>query len=443
VKLDHIRRVVFVARSFTGESLRSALAITKLENVALFGVCEQPLDGNVAKVFHEVVCVEDTQDAKQLLEAARALQLKHGPLDRIVTTYEILLEPVAETVAVLGLPGMNVATVRGALDKSLLKATLEQAGVGTARSSLVRSEAEAAAFVSEGGYPIVLKPLNGSGALATWIVSDPEQLQLALELTTPSSERPLLAEEFLTGVELSIDTVTIASEPRFSSVCCYRPTILGAVEMPSVQWRCIMPREIGHEYRTFVKQGLKAVRALSVGDAMTHMEGFLCEDGEPRFIDATLRPAGARIAPMFGFAYDIDPYLVWARATLDSAFDGPWERKFAVGTIFLRGTGSGSIERVASLEAVKGRLGDLIVDMKAPVVGAAKSDTYTGDGYITVRHSETSAIEQALDYIAQTVRIAYSEVQSSSLRDDWTKRLQYNQLYKPAWETHPQITQIG
>lgn len=438
MKTDSIRRIVFVARTFTGESLRSAIAITKLENVALFGICEQPFDRGGAKVFRDVVCVEDTQDAKQLLEASRTLQLKHGSLNRIVTTYEILLVPVAETAAVLGLEGMSAATVRRALDKSLLKAALQQAGVKTARSSLVRSEEEARQFVEEGGYPIVLKPLNGSGALATWIICDAEQLQLALELTAPSSNRPLLAEEFLIGEELSIDTVTIANEPQFSSVCCYRPTILGAVEMPTVQWRCIMPRELGYEYQSFINQGLNAVRALSVGDAMTHMEGFLCADGEPRFIDATLRPAGARIAPMLGFAYDVDPYLVWARATLDGAFDGPWERKFAVGTIFLRGTGSGRIENVASLEAVKDQLGDLVVDMRAPVVGAAKADTYTGDGYITVRHPETGVVEQAFDYITQTIRISYSDVQTESLRNDWTKRLQYNQLYKPAWEVHPQ-----
>ena len=71
------------------------------------------------------------------------------------------------------------------------------------------------------------------------------------------------------------------------------------------------------------------------------------------FIDATLRPAGARIAPMLAFAYDIDPYLVWARVMLDGCFDGPWERKFAVGTVFLRGAGSGKIESVDGIRSCK------------------------------------------------------------------------------------------
>ncbi|HEU5459869.1 MAG TPA: hypothetical protein VFU83_05210 [Pyrinomonadaceae bacterium] len=435
------RRIVFVARGFTGESLRSALAITKLENVCLLGICEQPC---ASDAFYDVVCVGDTHDSAQLIEAARVLQQRHGALDRIVTTYETLLEPVARTVEALGLEGMSTATVRRALDKSLLKATFEHAGIATARSRVFTSDAEARLFAREVGYPIVLKPLSGSGALATWSIHNEQHLLLALELTKPSPEQPLLAEEYCKGQELCFDTITIANEPRFYSICCYQPSILEAVEDPSIQWRCVMPRDItGARYEQFIKQGLQAVRALSVGDAMTHMEAFLSEDGRPQFIDATLRPAGARIAPMLAFAYDIDPYLVWARLMLDGCFDGPWERKFSVGTVFLRGSGSGKIERVDGIAAVNRELEELVIDLRSPQPGAQKADTYTGDGYVTLRHPETNAVEDALDFIARTVRINYSNAEPSSfrtLRDDWTKRLQYNQLYKPAWEVNSQAT---
>ena len=435
------RRIVFVVRRFTGESLRSALAITKLGNVCLLGICEEP---TTLDAFYEVVRVSDAHDSAQLIEAARVLQQKHGVLDRIVTTYETLLEPVAKTVEALGLEGMSVATVQRALDKSLLKATFEQAGIATARSRVFMSDAEARLFVENVGYPIVLKPLNGSGALATWSIRSEQQLLLALELTKPSPEQPLLAEEYCRGQELCFDTITIANEPRFHSICCYQPSILEAVEDPSIQWRCVMPRDIsGTHYARFIDHGLRAVRALSVGDAMTHMEAILTEDGKPHFIDATLRPAGARIAPMLAFAYDIDPYLVWARLMLDGRFDGPWERKFAVGTVFLRGPGSGQIESVDGIEAVKRELRDLVMDLRSPQTGAQKAGTYTGDGYVTIRHPETKTVADTLDFITRTVRVNYSSSESSSLktlRDDWTKRLQYNQHYKPAWEVNSQAT---
>ncbi|HET6975895.1 MAG TPA: hypothetical protein VFI24_06215 [Pyrinomonadaceae bacterium] len=430
------RRIVFVARTLAGESLLSARAIEKLENVELFGICEQPFATDNTNIFREVVTVSDTLDFEQLLAKAKKLQQKHGPLKSIVTTYEILLEAVAKTVEALGLEGMSVATVERALDKSSLIATLKKAGISTARSRVCTHEAEARCFTKQSDYPVVLKPLNGSGGLATWSIHDDQHLALALELTDPSRARPLLIEEGLSGQEFCIDTITIANEPRFYSLCGYSPSILEALENPAIQWRCVMPRNIDDErYRQFIEQGLKAVRALRVGNAMTHMEGFVCEDGRVCFTDATLRPAGARIAPMLAYAYDIDPYLVWARATLDGCFDGPWTRKFAVGTVFLRGAGSGTIENVNGIEIVKKELGDAVVDIRLPRVGANKASTYTGDGYITVRLPETDAVEEALDFISQTIRIHYEHsAPSATLRDEWSKRLQYNQLYKPAWE---------
>ncbi|HYG79805.1 MAG TPA: hypothetical protein VD861_05425, partial [Pyrinomonadaceae bacterium] len=272
-----------------------------------------------------------------------------------------------------------------------------------------------------------------------------ERLELALSLMRPSAESPVLAEDYLRGDELCIDTITIADEPRFYSVCCYRPSILEALEDPTIQWTCVMPRDIGHErFRHFIEQGLAAVRALHVGSAMTHMEGFLLEGGEVRFTDATLRPAGARIGPMLAYAYDMDPRLAWARAAVDNCFDGPWERKYAVGTIFLRGTGGGSVKSVAGVEEVKRRVGPMIVEARLPRAGASASATYTGDGFITLRHAETRAVEDALQLIAETVRVTYTRPESPALRDEtpgeqWSERLGYfdKQLYKPAWDDDP------
>ena len=129
---------------------------------------------------------------------------------------------------------------------------------------------------------------------------------------------------------------------------------------------------------------------------------------------------------MLAFAYDIDPYRAWARVAIDGCFDGPWTRKYAVGTIFLRGQGDGFVARV---------------DGRLPQVGAARSVTYTGDGYITVRHTETQAVEEALDFIARTIRITYSQPESPALsseaiREQWGQRLHHfdRQLNRPVWE---------
>lgn len=435
------RRVVYVCPRPTGESLRCARAVEQLEGVLLLGVWEQPTL-NEAEPFADWVCVIDTHDSDQVVGAARTLSERHGPLHHIITAHETLLEPVARANEELGLRGLSVAAVRRSLDKSSLKRILGQTGISVARSELITSSAGARRFVDEAGLPIVLKPLGGSGGLGTWRIRRAEDLELALELMQPSLENACLAEPCLSGQELCLDTITIANEPQFSSICCYRPSILEALENPPVQWSCVMPREIDDDrLRQFTEQGLRAVRALSVGNAMTHMEGFLLEDGGLAFTDLTLRPAGARIGPMMGFAYDMDSHFAWARVAVDGCFDGPWERRYAVGTCFLRGIGNGRVEHVSGIEAMMQSVGELVVDARPPRVGAAKSATYTGDGYVTIRHPETTVVEDAMRLIAQTVRITYSEPErrapaSMALRERWSHQIQYfeKQLYRPAWD---------
>jgi len=418
-----MRRIVFVCRTAMGESLRSAHALKNLDHVELLGIVERT-DG----VFVNSVQVANVHDADQLLAAARIL----GPLDHIVTAQETLLEPVAKTREALDIPGMSSAIVRQTLDKSLLKSTLRRAGVPTPTDRVVTSKSDAVRFLSEVGFPIMLKPLSGSGALATLLIHTAADLDHALHLMQPSTENPVLAEAYLHGQELCFDTITLYNETQLHSICFYYPSILEAIEHPELQWTCIIPREMDL-YGDFIEQGLAAVRALSVGNSFTHMEGFLDTEGRLLgFTDATLRPAGARIGPMLGFAYDVDPYRAWARVVVDGCFDGPWERKYAVGTIFLRGIGSGVIEHVAGVETIVRELGDLIVDARWPKTGAQKSDTYTGDGYITVRHPDTNKVKDALESIRNTITITYSEPETNL---QWKDRFQnYQQLNRPAWE---------
>ena len=422
-----MRRVIFICRTVAGESLRTAQALSNLERVELFGIVE---DSSGADVFVDTQPVANVHDADQLIAAARNL----GPIDHIVTAQETLLEPVAKTREALNIPGMSSATVRQTLDKSLLKSTLRSAGVQTPPDRIVRSKSDAIRFLSEVGFPIMLKPLSGSGALATLLIHTAADLDHALQLMQPSLDRPVLAEAYLHGQELCLDTITLNDEPLLYSICSYYPSILEALEHPDQQWTCIMPREMDNElYGDFIEQGLAAVKALSVGNSFTHMEGFLDPHGRLLgFTDATLRPAGARIGPMLGFAYDIDPYRAWARVAVDGCFDGPWQRKYAVGTIFLRGTGSGVIEHVDGVEAIKSEFGDLIVDARWPKPGARKSDTYTGDGYITIRHPDTTEVKSALELIRDTIKITYSDRETNL---QWKDRFQnYHELNRPAWE---------
>jgi hypothetical protein len=213
--------VLFVCRAESSESSRAAEALASLDNV-------------------EVVITSPDK-----------LNHDHGSLDLIVTAQETLLESVALANEALGLSGMSAETVRRTLNKSQFKATLKSASINTPGYQAV----------GKSGFPIVLKSVFGSGALATLVLRSEEDLKRALEWNTDLAD--FIVEEYIEGQELCIDTITIDNEPQFYSICCYYPSILEAVERPEMQWRCVMPREIeGEVYREFINQGLQATRAL-------------------------------------------------------------------------------------------------------------------------------------------------------------------------------------
>src|SRR5215204_4790599 len=100
---SEIRRVVYVSRQMTGESLRSAQVINKLSEIQLFGICEQVPDLARTQNFADLISVVNTERPDQLVAAAHVLAQRHGPLYQLVTAQETLLESVAEANQTLAL----------------------------------------------------------------------------------------------------------------------------------------------------------------------------------------------------------------------------------------------------------------------------------------------------------------------------------------------------
>jgi len=107
---------------------------------------------------------------------------------------------------------------------------------------------------------------------------------------------------------------------------------------------------------------------------------------------------------MLCYVHDFDLYTAWARLMIDGGFDPP-ERKWAAGTVYLRGQGAGHVRAVHGLDALPPEVSALIVDARLPRPGQPSSGSYEGDGYITVRHPDTGVVTAALRQLLATVRV--------------------------------------
>jgi biotin carboxylase len=402
-----VRNVVFVTPTI-GRVIENIQAAAALEDVRMLGIALELPHGRDAELCADVVTVDDTDDPAQLVAAARALERRHGRIHRVLGVRESLQVALGEIRRALGVPGPGPETAELFRNKAVMKDEFRRHGLPCARHRLIRSPSDAEAAIAELGLPLVLKPLAGMGCKTTFRVRNFDDLRRAMSALHASPDHPALAEEMLVGREFAFDTITIGGQVRFHSMAKYAPTPLEAMETPGSPWVCVMPRDIaGPEWSDAVDLGVRTIAALGLDTGVTHMEWFRRDDGSLAIGEIAARPAAGNHMPMIGFAYDTDMDRAWARAVVDDAFDGPFDRRYAVGCAFLRGAGHGRIQRVAGVERVQELFGHLIVEARLPELGAPSCDNYEGDASIVVRHPDTEVVLAATKTITETIAIEY------------------------------------
>jgi biotin carboxylase len=300
---------------------------------------------------------------------------------------------------------MDAATARNFRDKAQMKSVLRAAGVPCARYRLADSADAAAAFAAEVGFPLVVKPPAGAGAKSTFRLDDAEDLRVWLDVAPPAPDRLALVEEFLTGEEGSYDSVMTDGQVVWDSVSVYLPTPLEVLRNPWIQWRVLMPRDIGgREYDGIRTVAAMALRALGLRSGFTHMEWFRRPDGSVAVSEVAARPPGAQITSMLCYVHDFDFYRAWAELMVHDSFVPP-QRRWSAGTVFLRGQGVGHVRAVRGLDGLPPELGSLVVESRLPEPGQLSSGSYEGDGYVIVRHSDTAVVTDAMWRLVTGVRV--------------------------------------
>lgn len=401
--------VIFVAPYFTETAKRFIAATLRVPDVRVAVVSQDPLDllpGESAARLAGHWRVGDSLDAGQVEQAVRGLSGRHGAPYRLLGIVEQIQVPLAEVRERMAIAGMGAAAALNFRDKARMKEKLRSAGLPCARHRLVAHDAEAWEFVREVGYPVIVKPPGGAAAQSTYRVNDPDALREALAVSAPASGREVLLEEFITGDEHSFDTLSLEGRVVFHSIARYLPGPLTVLENPWIQWSALVPREVdGDSFGDIRELGRRALEVLGMDTGMSHLEWFRRPDGRVAISEVGARPPGAQFTTIISRANDFDCEEAWARLAVHGAFDAPTVRPFAAGAAYLRGQRRGRIAAVRGLEEADRDIGHLVTDRKLPRVGHETGTTYEGDGYVILRHPETSVVEQALRHLVTLVRV--------------------------------------
>ena len=398
----------FVVPFMFKTSTRFLRAALKLPGVRIGLISQDPPErfgSEVADALAGHCQVQDALSSDQLVAAVNHLSGRMGKIERLLGVLEQLQVPLSEAQHRLGLPGLSVEAAHLFRDKSLMKDRLRQAGLPCARHQLAVDAHQIRSFIDQVGFPIIMKPTAGAGAVNTFRLDRIEQLEEALRAFPPNAERPMLMEEFIVGEECSFDAVSVSGRTVWHSISEYSPSPLEVMRNDWIQWCVLLPRTIGGpEYESIRTVAAQALSTLGLKTGLAHMEWFRRADGSVAISEVGARPPGAQFTSLLSYAHDTDMYEAWARLMITGEFTPP-ERRYAAGAAYLRGQGRGRVRAIHGLDRAQREMGDLVMEISLPQAGQHKSSSYEGDGHVILRHGRTEVVAAALKRLISLIEV--------------------------------------
>ena len=170
------------------------------------------------------------------------------------------------------------------------------------------------AFIDEVGWPVIVKPDNGVGAVATYKLENDEQLTAFL--AERDGRFPYIMEEFIDGKVNSYDAILDShGEPLFETGNITDLSIMDIVNTNDNSLYHIL-KELPEDTRAF---GRAAAKSFGVTSRFIHFEFFrltrdqhIGKKGQLVALEVNMRPSGGFTPDMINFAHSTNVYKIWA-----------------------------------------------------------------------------------------------------------------------------------
>jgi biotin carboxylase len=227
----------------------------------------------------------DVKDIENNLEWAR-----QSGIDG-VTSYasDIALSTVLSIREQLGLPGLGHEPLEVSLDKSRQRILFAQAGLAQPEFSVVTNEKELKENIERIGFPLVAKPVDNSGSRGVSLVFSHSELYQAFTSAQNNSSRGIvILEQFLEGVELTVEGISIDGEHHILAISDkFKPQ--GSYRVAT---QLAYPANISTEIRKeVVELMVKSYTVAGIDNTPTHSEVIVTKDG-PKIVEIGCRGGG-------------------------------------------------------------------------------------------------------------------------------------------------------
>ncbi|MGM9770160.1 MAG: acetyl-CoA carboxylase biotin carboxylase subunit family protein [Candidatus Cryptobacteroides sp.] len=273
------------------------------------------LDVRLRASLTEYYRVDSLEVYDEVFRAVAYFSFKYGKIDWLESNNEYWLRQDARLRADFNIvTGPSPEEIHRFTSKAEMKKFYAAGGVPTARQHRVKDLASAEAFISETGYPVIVKPEVGVGAAATYRISSREELK---RFFTYGVTVPYVMEEFITGDIYSYDAILDShGRPLFESSAKFPPSVMDIVIKGLDLMYYVLP-EVPEGLR---RLGRATAEAFGVESRFVHFEFFRLTEAKPGLgeigdfvgLEVNMRPAGGYTPDMMDFAHSTDVYRIWA-----------------------------------------------------------------------------------------------------------------------------------
>src|SRR5687768_4497455 len=402
--------VVFVEPFFPSTQRNFVRGLAEV-GATIIGIGEYPTDSLDEQLkswmvhYHHVPSVVDVG---VMTDTVRWIQDKLW-VDRLEATIEAHTMTAAKVRENCTIPGTSVHTAWLCRDKPSMKEALRAAGVPTAASRAAHNADEVYEFANAVGFPLILKPRTGAGALDTTRVDSKADLDAALGRFGGQGVDSIAVEEFVEGHEGFYDTVTIDGHVAHDFVSHYFPNVLDAMRTRWISPQFIATNRIdaAPDYSEIREMGRRVNAALGIGTSATHMEWFFGPKGL-RFSEIGCRPPGVGAWDLYSVGNDLDLYREWANAIVHDHIAARPSRSHAAGIVALRPDHDGQITGYSGVDDIQARSGEWVIDAHLPSPGTPTQPVeagYMANAYIRMRHPDYDALRGLLDDVGRTIHV--------------------------------------
>lgn len=237
--------------------------------------------------------VADYRRIEELLPLVRSWHAA-DPFQAVVSFTEYGLEPASRCAIDLGIPGDNLAAVLRTRDKPQMRRLLDLHQLSPVRHRLCDSLADAREFLAELRGPIVLKPPAGGLSEGVFLVEAEDHLAERWGWTKLVAGGPVLAEEYLSGPEYSVESFSRDGKHEILMITEKQTTgFPGFVELGHQ-----LPAGLSHEQWDDAARLVTAfLDLIEQKTGPVHSEIRITPDG-PRIIESQTRTGGDQIWEM-------------------------------------------------------------------------------------------------------------------------------------------------